>query len=111
MKRCGIIGLGLALLLLFAQAGMAATGIGARGIGMGGAFSAVADDGTAAYWNPAGITQLKFSLTPSLGTFGDWNEIFDFLKELNEGEYVELSSGVLVGGGNLGVGIDRKSVV
>ncbi|HHU81414.1 MAG TPA: hypothetical protein GXZ26_00205 [Firmicutes bacterium] len=108
MKRFGIIGLSFGLLLLFAQAGIATTGIGARGIGMGGAFSAVADDGTAAYWNPAGITQLKFSLTPSLGTFGDWNEIFDFLKELNEGEYVELSSGELVGGGNLGVGINTS---
>lgn len=29
--------------------------IGARGIGMGGAFSAVADDATAIYWNPAGL--------------------------------------------------------
>jgi hypothetical protein len=29
--------------------------VGARAIGMGGAFSAVADDATAAYWNPAGL--------------------------------------------------------
>ncbi|MBM3238922.1 hypothetical protein FJZ31_21735 [Candidatus Poribacteria bacterium] len=31
------------------------TGIGARAMGMGGAFVAVADDATAAYWNPAGL--------------------------------------------------------
>jgi long-chain fatty acid transport protein len=34
-------------------------GAGARGIGMGGAFIAVADDGTAASFNPAGLTQLR----------------------------------------------------
>jgi len=32
-----------------------------RAIGMGGAFSAVADDGSAAMWNPAGLAQLKRS--------------------------------------------------
>ena len=30
-------------------------GAGARGLGMGGAFCAVADDATAGYWNPAGL--------------------------------------------------------
>jgi hypothetical protein len=29
--------------------------VGARAIGMGGAFSALADDATAVYWNPAGL--------------------------------------------------------
>ena len=33
-------------------------GIGARAIGMGGAFVAIADDASAAFWNPAGLTQL-----------------------------------------------------
>ncbi len=33
-------------------------GIGARPLGMGGAFVALADDGTAAFWNPAGLGQL-----------------------------------------------------
>jgi hypothetical protein len=32
-----------------------ATGVGARALGMGGAFVAVADDATAGYWNPAGL--------------------------------------------------------
>jgi hypothetical protein len=52
------------LLLLFASQASAsakyggeflATGIGARALGMGGAFVSVADDATASYWNPAGI--------------------------------------------------------
>ncbi|MBN1755527.1 outer membrane protein transport protein, partial [bacterium] len=42
-------------------AGMHLPGIGAKGIGMGGAFRGVADDATAIYWNPAGIAQLDRS--------------------------------------------------
>jgi len=34
-------------------------GVGARAIAMGGAFTAIADDATALYWNPAGLAQLK----------------------------------------------------
>lgn len=34
-------------------------GSGARAMGMGGAFIAVADDATAASWNPAGLVQLE----------------------------------------------------
>jgi len=36
-------------------------GIGARAEGMGGAFTAVADDPSCLYWNPAGAAQLKNS--------------------------------------------------
>jgi long-subunit fatty acid transport protein len=35
------------------------TGTGARAHGMGGAFIALADDATAASWNPAGLSQLS----------------------------------------------------
>ncbi|MFH1679800.1 MAG: PorV/PorQ family protein [Candidatus Eisenbacteria bacterium] len=43
--------------LAFAKYGgeFLATGIGARALGMGGAFVSVADDATAGYWNPAGM--------------------------------------------------------
>jgi hypothetical protein len=34
-------------------------GVGARALGMGGAFTAVADDATAAYWNPAGLVKIE----------------------------------------------------
>lgn len=34
-------------------------GVGARALGMGGAFVAVADDATAAYWSPGGLSHLK----------------------------------------------------
>ncbi|MBI4375948.1 MAG: PorV/PorQ family protein [Elusimicrobia bacterium] len=36
--------------------------VGARGIGMGGAFTAVSQDATSLYWNPAGLARVpKFS--------------------------------------------------
>jgi hypothetical protein len=34
--------------------------VGARALGMGGAFVAVADDATAPYWNPAGLVYLPY---------------------------------------------------
>ena len=34
-------------------------GIGARALGMGGAYSAVSNDATALYWNPAGLASIK----------------------------------------------------
>lgn len=42
-----------------AQSSLNRPGSGARAAGMGNAFIAVADDGTAASWNPAGLSQLR----------------------------------------------------
>ena len=47
-------------------------GAGARGLGMGGAFIAVADDGSAASFNPAGLTQLRRS---ELALVGFWSHL------------------------------------
>jgi long-subunit fatty acid transport protein len=48
---------------LFQEVGIASSpntvGSGARAMGMGGAFIAIADDATAASWNPAGLIQLE----------------------------------------------------
>lgn len=43
-------------------------GVGARALGMGGAFVAVANDPTAIYWNPAGLASLKSSEIASMYT-------------------------------------------
>ena len=42
-------------------------GVGVRAMGMGGTFTAVANDVSTAYWNPAGLATL--SLTEILGTY------------------------------------------
>ncbi len=34
-------------------------GVGARALGMGSSFVSIADDATAAYWNPAGLAQIR----------------------------------------------------
>ena len=59
---------------LFQQVGIASSpnpvGSGARAVGMGGAFIGVADDATAASWNPAGLIQLE---KPELSIVADYN--------------------------------------
>ncbi|MBI4551981.1 MAG: PorV/PorQ family protein [Candidatus Latescibacteria bacterium] len=34
-------------------------GLGTRALGLGGAYTAVADDGAAVYWNPAGVARIQ----------------------------------------------------
>ena len=41
-------------------------GVGARPLALGGSFAAIADDSTAAYWNPAGLGRLRHSLAKLL---------------------------------------------
>src|SRR4051812_2884344 len=49
-----------ALLLVPALARAQEPGVGVRASGMGGAFTAVADDGSAVFWNPAGLASGAF---------------------------------------------------
>ena len=51
-------------------------GVGARAMGMGGAFVSVADDGSAFYWNPAGVSQL---IRPEL--FGMYASLYKSLQQ------------------------------
>jgi hypothetical protein len=53
-----LVFLGLTLFATRAQA--QSPPVGVRAAGMGGAFTAVADDGTAPYWNPAGLAAGPF---------------------------------------------------
>jgi len=54
-------------------------GSGARALGMSGAFIGVADDATAASWNPGGLIQLSTSEISIVGSLSHWTEshIFD----------------------------------
>ena len=58
---------------LFQQVGVSSSpnpvGSGARAMGMGGAFIAIADDATAASWNPAGLIQLESSELSIVGAY------------------------------------------
>ncbi len=53
-------------LTLFSN-GLNLNGIGSKSVGMGGAFIGLADDFSAVYWNPAGLTQMKQT---NVGIFG-----------------------------------------
>jgi len=57
--------------------------VGARAVGMGGAFTAVADDATAPFWNPAGMVYLPYK-----EVFLEHNEQFGSLEDHNFGSAV-----------------------
>ncbi len=55
-------------------------GVGARALGMGGAFVALANDASAFYWNPAGMTWIKkmsfhFDHTPMFDGLAQYNTL------------------------------------
>lgn len=52
-------------------------GVGARAMGMGSAYVALADDPTASYWNPAGLASIKNTQVTAM--HNDW--ILDFRQE------------------------------
>lgn len=41
--------------------GLSGTGVGTRALGMGNAYTGVANDFSAIYWNPAGLAQMEYS--------------------------------------------------
>lgn len=77
------------------QSTMNPVGSGARAIGMGGAFIAVADDATAASWNPGGLTQLE---RPEISIVGSY---FNRIEDNDFGTNPEASVTQQVDGGNL----------
>lgn len=55
-------------------------GVGARALAMGGAFTSIADDATAAYWNPAGLRLIESKQIGAMHAAQFSNEIkYDFL--------------------------------
>src|SRR4030095_5294699 len=61
---------GLFTALASSVSAQSAPPIGVRAAGMGGAFTAVADDGTAPFWNPAGLASGTFA-----GLSADFNAL------------------------------------
>ena len=70
-------------------------GVGARATAMGGAFTAISDDGTALYWNPAGLAQIERT---ELSTMYNMHFV-----EIKQG-YLSLAFPLL--GGMTGVGVN-----
>lgn len=88
--------LSVILLVVMAQLCSASPlGIGARALGMGGAYTAIADDGVAAYWNPAGISQVNMGLALNAGLQGD----FAALEAINEQDPDALDGAFALKGG------------
>lgn len=59
------LGLLIIGVMLVCYDGTALAFVGVRALGMGGAYTAVADDAAAVFWNPAGLMQIR---EPSIGT-------------------------------------------
>ena len=105
MKKA--IVLTLALIMAVSAIALADTGnpfragIGARALAMGGAFVAVANDTTAAYWNPAGMSQLKDTRIGGMSTnaFGINGLTHQYLGAVTD-----------ISGFGVGAGYDRYSV-
>ncbi|MDR1695069.1 MAG: hypothetical protein LBR69_00315 [Endomicrobium sp.] len=62
-------------------------GVGARALGMGGAFTSVAGDANAVYWNPAGLGQIydNYSVTfmAASGASDEWTGLSDVIPTHN----------------------------
>lgn len=70
-------------------------GIGARAMGMGGAYTALARDITAAYWNPAGLIHSKLIIGDGmldLGFYGNFS-LADIEAIINSSDFIEDYSG------------------
>lgn len=76
---------GLFAATLFQQVGVVSSpnpvGSGARAVGMGGAFISIADDATAASWNPAGLIQLERPEISMVG--GCFNRRWNFSSDIH----------------------------
>ena len=74
-------------------------GIGSRAIGMGEAFSALSDDITALYWNPAGLVQLNKSevqVTHNESFEGIKHEFLGYAKPLSKGTLAIAAYGLTI---------------
>ncbi len=56
------------------------SGVGARALAMGGAYTAVADNADAGYWNPAGLTGIeRFNLTSMISANMSYDRKYNYL--------------------------------
>ncbi len=75
-------------------------GSGARAMGAGGAFIAIADDATAASWNPAALINLELP-EASVVLTEDWRKTWSENVEFYDVNYISLSYPFSIGGINM----------
>ncbi len=98
MKKITLTIIGTLLLLMPLSAGRYAgdfmmIGAGARPLGMGGAYCALSEDGSAIYWNPAGIAQIRESEFSAMHAF-----LYNGLASYDNLSYCQpLPNGVTIG--------------
>ena len=88
-----------------AYAGFEDVALGARPLGMGSAFTGLADDANDVYWNPAGLTQVKRQEASLMhGTYGGVDGVnFDYLAYVYPMSY----SAIGVGWSEIGATLDE----
>ena len=72
---------------------MPGIGVGARALGMGTAYTGVASDFSAIYWNPAGLAQLKY---------GEFMGAFTFPSMTDDGAFFGNTTSTTASGAHLG---------
>ena len=110
-----ILGFTIVSMLALAEEGSHAAeflshGVGARALGMGSSFVSIADDATAAYWNPAGLVQIQrhafaTMYSDSFGT-AQGGFLSKGLVEYNFASYVQRVEGI----GSMGISWIRLGV-
>jgi len=79
---------GILVVIMGSKFAAAFTSPGTRALSMGGAFTAVADDMSCVFWNPAGLSRIKNLRTgPSLSMAESWKKFYELANALQKGEY------------------------
>jgi hypothetical protein len=86
-------------------------GVGARALGMGGAYVGIADDSTAVYWNAAGLTNIKHMEVAAVQQ-GREDTALNLGTDQVGSEYFFMSGGMNLGetAGSLGLAVMRFGV-
>jgi len=86
MKKIAILAIGMGLVLLNQKTGFSyfGSGVGARALGMGGAFVAVAEGVDSCFWNPAGLGNIKESEVTMMRTMNN-RDITNYQEWLSAG--------------------------